>query len=525
MATASKSIENSIDSSSQNIEESARGAVVEKTSSGRFSSEIYFRQVVPAEIPACFDIQQASYPKGEAASKSVLQYRQHFAEKYFRCACVVEDDDDNHDVEQIVGFISATRCRVFTAESASTHDATGPVLAIHSIVVDKQYRGRGIATAMLQNYVETMDSMPFDGVDRIVLLTKVDLLPFYLKTGFSVLGISDITDGNESWYHLERSKGEKIPCWVVDSFTDIPGDGNPAAVVLYPERFRDDDEKLNNWCRRVAREFNLSETAFVCRKNDSSRDEEVVKKLSTSEDVEVLEEYDIRYFTSNGTEVDLCGHATLAAAAVLFQRTGCTKLVFYANRDKLIMTPWKYRSGKRMQICMEFPCKGLVDVMKDKSVIVDMLLRAFPNLAGLLGPKEIIYAGVDEDNNDLMVEIPLGVLDAIGYDSICFSALDWDGYQRGVMLCSRNEANDDNEPDFVSRFFGPKVGINEDPVTGSAHCVSAPYFAKKLNKATLLAEQRSQRGGRIKCGVQDKCVALTGSAVITLSGNSFIPFE
>lgn len=230
------------------------------------------------------------------------------------------------------------------------------------------------------------------------------------------------------------------------------------------------------------------------------------------------------FFTSNGTEVDLCGHASLAAAAVLFQRTAREKLIFHAKRDRLTMSPWKYWSGKRIQICMEFPCKGLVETMKDKDIIVDMLLRAIPNLSGLLGAEEIIYAGVDEDNNDLLVEIPLNVFEAIGYDSICYSALDWGGYQRGVILCSVLESEDDNEPDFVSRFFGPKVGIDEDPVTGSAHCVIAPFFANKLNKKTLLAEQRSQRSGRIKCEVQENCVVLTGSAVITLSGNSLIPF-
>lgn len=515
---------------SQRIEADAEGTNDKKNEFGRVSSQINFRQVVPAEIPACFEIEQASYPEDEAASKSILQYRQHFAEKYFRCAVVVEDNEDNHDVEQIIGFISATRCRVFTAESMSTHDATGPVLAIHSIVVEKQYRRRGIATAMLQNYIEAMYSMPFDGVERIVLLAKVHLLPFYLGAGFAVLGISDIVHGKEPWYYLERSKEKAIPSWVVDSFTGTPGNGNPAAVVLYPGQFKDDDDKLINWCRTVAREFNLSETAIVWKKEKDNGDgtngvlEELPEESSTPDSNEAYEEYGIRFFTSNGTEVDLCGHASLAAAAVLFQRTAREKLIFHAKRDRLTMSPWKYWSGKRIQICMEFPCKGLVETMKDKDIIVDMLLRAIPNLSGLLGAEEIIYAGVDEDNNDLLVEIPLNVFEAIGYDSICYSALDWGGYQRGVILCSVLESEDDNEPDFVSRFFGPKVGIDEDPVTGSAHCVIAPFFANKLNKKTLLAEQRSQRSGRIKCEVQENCVVLTGSAVITLSGNSLIPF-
>jgi len=105
--------------------------------------------------------------------------------------------------------------------------------------------------------------------------------------------------------------------------------------------------------------------------------------------------------------------------------------------------------------------------------------------------------------------------------------LNWDGYERGVIICSvsspmSTQSKNDNEPDVVSRFFGPKVGIDEDPVTGSAHCVIAPYFAKKLGKNTILAEQLSQRGGRILCNVHEDYVILKGSAVITLSGNSLI---
>jgi len=528
------------------------------------SAEIKFRQVAPAEISACFEIEKASYPKDEAASKSVLQYRQHFAGKYFRCAVIVsEDDEDHHDVEQIVGFICATRCRVFTEKSMDTHDSTGPLLAIHSVVVDKRYRGRGIATAMLRNYIENMmsSSMATDGVQRFVLLAKVHLLAFYLKAGFSVLRLSDIVHGQEPWYHLERRKEVSALSWVVDAFTTTPGQGNPAAVVLIETKggFKSGDETQTKWCQTIAQEFNLSETAFVwkivnrdCKNggSDEQKNKELASKQGQHDESEnntrgkrarknrtnqkstpAVEKtyYGIRYFTSNGTEVDLCGHASLAAAAVLFQETSVPELIFCAKHDELIMTPCKYWNCRRMQICMKFPNKSLTEITDTgkKEAVVEMLQKAFSKLKNL-SETEIIYAGIDEDGNDLLVEVAPDIMNAIGYDSISHSAfLDWDGYQRGVIICSvsppvSTQNQNDTKPDVVSRFFGPKVGINEDPVTGSAHCVIAPYFAKKLDKTTILADQISQRGGRILCTVQEDYVKLKGSAVITLNGNSWI---
>ena len=558
--------------------------------------QLVFRQVVPTDIGACFDIEKASYPREEAATKSSLQYRQHFAEKYFRCCCVlthqswsVDDHDDgqtvdnsndnpstnndnNHDDDntndhdrlgndtqhqnsndndidsnhhheyeehyEIVGFICATRCRVFSEEAMATHDATGPLLAIHSVVVSEPYRRHGLGTAMIQNYIQTMESMP-DGVDKIVLMAKQDLLGFYVKSGFSVLRPSDIVHGKEQWFHLERPKETGVPCWVVDAFAETPGEGNPAAVVLLPNEPHD-----REWCQKVAKEFNLSETAFIWRLDGPPPGITVIapaKPSPTNANSGHHYHYGIRYYTSNGTEVDLCGHATLASAAVLFQQLFCPSITFYSKLDQLVMTPAKYGTAKKMHVSMNFPQKELVDSdsVHHRAAIVDMLQHAFPQVQDRI-EASILYTGIDQDGNDLLVEVTPDLLHDIGHEDgdIVYSAfLDWDGYRRGVILCcchdedgeeeslsmsTSNMATTSKDVDFVSRFFGPKCGIPEDPVTGSAHCVLAPYFAQKLGKTELKAEQQSRRGGKLTCILEHYRVTILGSAIITLNGTCWI---
>lgn len=481
-------------------------------------SHLTFRQVIPTDINACFEIERASYPRDEAATKSALQYRQHFAEKYFRCcvlSVVTEHEDDDEEEEEhhneIVGFVCATRCRLFTEEAMATHDATGPLLAIHSVVVAEPYRRDGIATAMMKNYIETMEAMP-DGVDKFVVIAKEELLGFYVKCGFSVLRPSDIVHGKELWFHLERPKEVGIPCWVVDAFAECPGEGNPAAVVLLPKEPED-----RPWCQRVAQEFNLSETAFIWKWEAHENDEDEYKKSPSVH-------YGIRYYTCNGTEVDLCGHATLASAAVLFQTMVYPSITFHSNLEQLIMTPAKYGTSKKMQVSMNFPQKEVFDTDINRAVIVDMLQRTFPKISDRI-EANIVFAGLDQDGNDLLVEVTPALFQDIGHDEgdvLYSSLLDWDGYRRGIIICSLTDDDVDVDLDFVSRFFGPKCGIPEDPVTGSAHCVLAPYFAQKLGKSELKAEQRSRRGGRIVCTLENYRVTILGSAIITMNGNCWI---
>jgi PhzF family phenazine biosynthesis protein len=500
---------------------------------------LFFRQVIPTDITACFQIEKASYPRNEAATKSALQYRQHFAEKYFRC-CVLTDDQEeeedssvntssaeatgsslslnnsNHHVEdQIVGFICATRCRIFTEEAMATHDATGPLLAIHSVVVAEPYRRRGIATFMMKNYIETMESMA-DGVEKFVMISKNEHLGFYVNCGFSVLRPSDIVHGREQWFHLERPKEVGAPCWVVDAFAENAGEGNPAAVVLLKGE-PDNPE----WCQAVAREFNLSETAFIWK----CQSEQTTKSHISSD------HYGIRYFTCDGSEVDLCGHATLASAAVLFQQSSIPTITFHSKFDQLITSPAKFGSSKKMQVSMNFPLKELVQmvVMDDnRSILIKILQRAFPKIQERL-ESNLVFIGVDVDGDDLLVEITPELFRDIGHedgDVVHSALLEWNGYRRGVIVCCQmdeeEEDGDRKNVDFVSRFFGPKCGIPEDPVTGSAHCILAPYFAQKLGKSELKAEQRSLRGGKITCILENYRVNIVGSAILIMSGTTWV---
>jgi predicted PhzF superfamily epimerase YddE/YHI9/GNAT superfamily N-acetyltransferase len=540
-------------------------------------SRITFRQVIPADIPACFAIETASYPKDEAATKSSMQYRQHHAEKYFRCAVLNIDEDD----ETIVGFICATRCQRFTEESMLTHDTTGTLLAIHSVVVSPDYRHLGIATAMMEDYHQTLETLnPDDGVEKFVLMCKAELLVFYvLHCGYAVVGPSDIVHGKDQWYHLERSKqnvGNKkkqsTPCWVVDSFTTVAGKGNPAAVVLLEQAPDCNDAATIEWFQTVAREFNLSETAFCWKLSSADSDASIEETgnssssnlsagdseappatngdKATPKTADDENKYRIKYFTVNGTEVDLCGHATLAAAAVLFQNvepstdaSASSSIVFCANKDELIMTPCdtKYLSSnatnKAMPISMNFPQKMVTELMdEDYSAVVNMLERAFPSIAPDVIEASVLYIGLDQDGNDVLVELTPECLASLPHTGIKYDELDWPDYNRGVILCcvvpddddDADSHDGDDDVDFYSRFFGPKAGIGEDPVTGSAHCTLAPYFGQKLNQMVLKAEQTSFRGGTVECTLlesdanNDRRVNLVGSAVITLSGSSWI---
>ena len=477
---------------------------------------VRFRTVMPTDIPRCFDIEMASYPADEAASRSSLQYRQHHAEKYFRCAVLGDEDE-----ETVIGFICATRCKVFDGESMTTHDSSGPLLAIHSVVVDEQYRRQGVASTMMRDYVETMRSMQ-DGVENLVLISKANLLPYYVKCGFAVQCLSSIIHGEELWFHLEMDvrldKG--LSCWIVDSFTDTPGCGNPAAIVLLPYSTNPENEETRAWMQRVAKEFNLSETAFVWPQSESN---ELRQKLF----------YSIRYYTPT-VEMDLCGHATLASAAILFQilpfkiKNEAT-IVFEAKKDVLTMNPftegskaWS-KNGKSMKVSMDFPKKKATEVIdtEDRNSILTMLEAAFPHTKGTL-EENVIFVGMDEVRGNIMVELTRDCFKSLGYDNILYlQMLKWDGYTHGIIICCAATVEDDGT-DFMSRYFCPKVGINEDPVTGSAHCTLGPYYAEKLGKQDMIGHQTSERGGIVQCILGDDRVTIIGTAVTTVSGSLWL---
>eukprot|EP00545_Synedropsis_sp_CCMP1620_P013780 CAMPEP_0119008600 /NCGR_PEP_ID=MMETSP1176-20130426/3815_1 /TAXON_ID=265551 /ORGANISM="Synedropsis recta cf, Strain CCMP1620" /LENGTH=336 /DNA_ID=CAMNT_0006960963 /DNA_START=13 /DNA_END=1023 /DNA_ORIENTATION=- len=168
--------------------------------------KLHFRPATPEDMDACFAIESASYPADEAASREGLEFRQASATPYFRVVTTTDDDDD----ETIIGFCCSTRCHAFTEESMSTtHAPDGKLLAIHSVVVAEPYRRRGIATAMLEEYMESICSSTdaagaADGLESIVLLAKSKLLSFYVNCGFAVIRPSPIVHGSELWYELEK---------------------------------------------------------------------------------------------------------------------------------------------------------------------------------------------------------------------------------------------------------------------------------------------------------------------------------
>ena len=236
---------------------------------------------------------------------------------------------------------------------------------------------------------------------------------------------------------------------VVDAFTDRPFSGNPAAVSVL-DAFPSDE-----WLQLVAREMNLSETSFVVPRRDGA--------------------YDLRWFTP-ATEVDLCGHATLASAHVL---GGAAR--FHTRSGWLTCS-----SPQPGRIAMDFPS----DPLTATSIPMDL-------------PSSYVGRG----RADLLVDVGDAVwLRSYVPDLTSIAALD----ARGLILTAPGDAEG---IDFISRFFAPGVGIPEDPVTGSAHCTLAGYWADRTGRRALTGYQASARGGTVGIRVSHDRVELTGSAV------------
>jgi len=178
---------------------------------------INFRSAASEDIPRCFEIESASYPSDEAATLESLTNRQKHAGDYF-LLCTEQQEQQKEDI--IMGFVCATRCQEFTEESMSEHDPLGRLLAVHSVVVDEKYRGKGVASKMLKQYVRdviaqeeeerqqkedaghTQSSLP-PPIESIVFIAKQHLLGFYVRCGFRVNRPSPIVHGKELWYDLE----------------------------------------------------------------------------------------------------------------------------------------------------------------------------------------------------------------------------------------------------------------------------------------------------------------------------------
>jgi PhzF family phenazine biosynthesis protein len=257
------------------------------------------------------------------------------------------------------------------------------------------------------------------------------------------------------------------PLYQVDAFTNERFGGNPAAVCIL------DEPAEEGWMQSVAAEMNLAETAFLVRENDGFR---------------------LRWFTPT-IEVELCGHATLASAHVLWEAG-----YLWAEEEARFYTLSGMLTARLKEgwIELNFPA------------VPEESAEAEPELLAALGIAQPRYVG--RNKFDYLVEVGSAAeVRALKPD---FKRLAQVG-GRGVMVTARD---DSGVYDFVSRFFAPASGIDEDPVTGSAHCGLGPYWAKKLDKTQMTAYQASPRGGLVQVEVVGDRVLLRGQAVTVLRG-------
>lgn len=269
----------------------------------------------------------------------------------------------------------------------------------------------------------------------------------------------------------------RLPLFQIDAFTDRPFAGNPAAVV--PLRSWLDDGTL----QAIAAENNLSETAFTVPEGPEDAGAAVQR-------------YALRWFTPT-LEVALCGHATLAAAWVLLDSGQTAR--FQTQSGELVVT----REGARLT--MDFPAIPPVPVEPP------------PGLADALGGAAEAWHAVRSVHGARYFL-------AVFADAAQVAALAPDTGRMGRAFHANVIATAPGTTcDFVSRFFAPASGVPEDPVTGSAHCTLAPYWAARLGKNLLLGRQISSRGGEVRCEVVGDRVRLSGTCVQYLQGTIEVP--
>ena len=263
---------------------------------------------------------------------------------------------------------------------------------------------------------------------------------------------------------------ETLPIFQVDSFTSKPFKGNPAGVCLLKEQMSE------SWMQDVASEMNLSETAFLLEQKDG---------------------FNLRWFTP-AVEVDLCGHATLASAHVLWEE-GILKpedtARFFSRSGPL------YARRKGSWIELDFP--------SDPSEPADEP----DGLSGALGAEP-----VHVERSRLGYLLELGSEDELVGLKPDFSRLNQITDCCIIVTCR----DVSGEYDFLSRFFAPAFGIDEDPVTGAAHCTLAPYWGAKLGKHEMNGYQASARGGVVRVKPEGERVYLSGEAVTVLQGSLII---
>ena len=267
----------------------------------------------------------------------------------------------------------------------------------------------------------------------------------------------------------------RLPIYQVDAFTHELFGGNPAAVMV-----------LDHWLpdsvlQALALENALSETAFLVAEPGHSE-----------------ADFHIRWFTPQA-EVPLCGHATLASAWVLFHKRGWQgdQIRFHSRSGPLGVTRREHG-----WLELDFPALEIHPVP-----VPDLLREALPDTGNRVFevPADTNYLVVLDDDASVRQARPdLRLLARLG--------------SQGVIITAPGE-----DCDFVSRYFAPGVGIDEDPVTGSIHSALVPYWAKRLGRTHLLARQRSARGGKLRCELSNNRVAIAGQAAFFMAGEVVLP--
>ncbi|HEX2314249.1 MAG TPA: PhzF family phenazine biosynthesis protein [Thermomonospora sp.] len=267
---------------------------------------------------------------------------------------------------------------------------------------------------------------------------------------------------------------------VVDAFTDRPFSGNPAGVCLLP------GPADPGWMQLVAAEMRHAETAFVRRLADLA---------DPADPDDPGADYELRWFTP-AVEVRLCGHATLAAAHALFEtgEADPARPLRFRTLHSGVLTA---RPGSAGMLEMEFPATPPRPIEEP------------PGLAAALGVP-VTWTGRSDQDDVLAVVADEDAVRALTPDLDALVGLD----ARGVCVT----APATGDPDFVSRFFAPRVGVPEDPVTGSTHCMLGPYWAGRLGRTALTGHQASPRGGRVHVTVTGDRAVLAGHAVTVLDG-------
>jgi predicted PhzF superfamily epimerase YddE/YHI9 len=254
--------------------------------------------------------------------------------------------------------------------------------------------------------------------------------------------------------------------WLIDAFADAPFSGNPAAVCMLP------GHRPDSWHQALAAEMNQAETAFLTTKDG---------------------DWGLRWFTPRA-EVDLCGHATLASAHFLWEsgRLPRTMVARFHTRSGLLSA-----ESDGAWIVLDFP-----RTPASEAAAPDGLLEALGCKAKWIGRSRF----------DVLVELESAeMVRALEPDLARLAETE----ARGVIVTAPGDVHG---VDFVSRFFAPRVGVPEDPVTGSAHCALAPYWAERLGRLTLTGHQVSPRGGMVRVEIKGDRVLLGGKARTVMRG-------